>query len=602
MYGENMYGERNAYKGTNLYGEWAGKEETPGGSSQTGISENPVTEDQSGDPTMAAGASGSQTPGAGSDGIFPAGTAGSLPPGGSVGPMYSGAGPAAGQPAGSPYPAGMGVPVRVIPERKNGEKLENMLNRFAYFGIGCLVWGLVFVICIYPGFHGISVPVLSVLTMAGLVQCCKALEVQLKKSAWFYFLSWFVLSISSTLTGSRPILAFNTCGMFLLFLTFLFTHFCRTENWGFGKYMGQIFLAPFLATSYLLSPFRSLERYTKQREKGKSPLMRHIWLGIVISLPLLFVLTCLLMSADAVFRSLFTELFRNIRFPRRPFWMCFLLFVGIFGSYSLLAYFADGRIEDKVTDRKKWEPVVGISFLSVITLLYLIFSVIQISCLFLGGFRLPEGYSYSSYAREGFFQLLAVCLINLAIVLLCLSRFRTHPVLKGVLTVFSCCTFIMIASSAMRMLLYVGMHHLTFLRLLVLWALALITVLLSGCIVTIYKPHFPLFQFAMVTVTVFYIGFSLARPDYHIIRYNLSHDRYAQSSDEWYWFELSSDAIPVMAQEGVLEKMGWRPDLPPQEMGWQEEQLQEKLDAYREMGIRDFNFSYYTAGKILDAY
>lgn len=126
MYGENMYGERNAYKGTNLYGEWAGKEETPGGSSQTGISENPVTEDQPGDPTMAAGASGSQTPGAGSDGIFPAGTAGSLPPGGSVGPMYSGAGPAAGQPAGSPYPAGMGVPVRVIPERrgKTGEHVE----------------------------------------------------------------------------------------------------------------------------------------------------------------------------------------------------------------------------------------------------------------------------------------------------------------------------------------------------------------------------------------------------------------------------------------------------------------------------------------------
>ncbi len=589
MYGENMYGERNVHKGENMYGEWAGKEEGTGAPSQTGAAEYEAagneTEGMSAGSAAAAGASGSETQGAVA-----------------AGPLYSGVGQAAGMPAGSPYPAGMGIPVQVIPERKTGEKLERMLNRFAFFGIGCLVWGLLFTICIYPGFHGISVPVLSVLTMAGLVQCCKALDVQLQKSAWFYFLSWFVLSVSSTLTGSKPILVFNTCGMFLLFLTFLFTHFCHTEKWGFGKYLGQILLAPFLATSYLLSPFQSLERYIRQKEKGgKSPLMRHIWLGILISLPLLFVLTCLLMSADAVFRSLFTELFRAIRFPGQPFWMCLLLIVGIFGSYSLLAYFADGKIEDEVTEKKQWEPVVGISFLSVITLLYLLFSVIQISCLFLGGLRLPEGYSYSSYAREGFFQLLAVCLINLAIELLCLSRFRAHSVLKGVLTVFSCCTFIMIASSAMRMLLYVGMHHLTFLRLLVLWALALITVLLSGCIAAIYKPHFPLFQFSMVIVTVFYIGFSLARPDYQIIKYNLSHDRTAQSSDQWYWFELSSDAIPVMAKEGVLEEIGWRPDLPSSEMGWQAEQLQEKLDAYREMGIRDFNFSYYRAGKILDS-
>ena len=146
--------------------------------------------------------------------------------------------------------------------------------------------------------------------------------------------------------------------------------------------------------------------------------MRHVWLGIAISLPLLVVLTLLLVSADAVFRSLIAELFRAIRFPARPFWMCLLLFVGVIASYGLLAYLADGKIADAAADKKRWEPVVGISFLSVLTVLYLLFSTIQISYLFVGGFRLPEGYSYSSYAREGFFQLLIVCLINLVIILL----------------------------------------------------------------------------------------------------------------------------------------------------------------------------------------
>ncbi len=562
-----MYGE------TNLYGEWK---------------ENETDREKTGQMSgMGQAAPGQVMPGMGQ------------PVPGQVPPYRPGPTP------GTPLPAGAVVPVQVrnVRQVKIGEKLEKMLNRFGFFGVGCIVYGILFTICMYPGFQGISVPVISGVTMFCLVRVCRALEIPLKKSAWFYFVSWGLLSVSSVLTTSWPIILFNTCGIFLLFLSFLFTHFCNTKNWGFGKYLGQICIAPLFAMGYILYPFQSLERYLKHREqKGKSTVMRHVWLGIAISLPLLVVLTILLVSADAVFRSLITELFRAIRFPRRPFWMCLLLFVGIIASYGLLAYLADGQIADADADKKRWEPVVGISFLSVLTVLYLLFSTIQISYLFVGGFQLPEGYSYSLYAREGFFQLLVVCLINLVIILLCISRFREHRILKGVLTVFSCCTYIMIASSAMRMMLYVGMHHLTFLRLLVLWALVLLTVLLTGCIVTIYKNNFPLFQFAMVTVTVFYIGFSLARPDYQIVKYNLAHDREAVSSDFWYWFKLSSDAIPVLEAEGVLEEMGWQPDMPDGEKTYEVRMLQRKLDAYREMGIRDFNYSCYRAGKILESY
>ena len=578
-----MYGE------TNMYGEWKGIDPDRENAGQM----NGPGQGMMPDPGQAA--SGQIMPGPGQPGGGP------MPPyqQGPMPPHRQGPGP------GTPLPAGAVVPIQVrnVREVKIGEKLEKMLDRFGFFGIGCIVYGILFTICIYPGFHGISMPVISGITMFCLVRVCGALDIPLKKSTWFYFVSWGLLSVSSMLTTSLPMIAFNTCGIFLLFLSFLFAHFCNTKNWGFGKYLGQIFIAPFLAMGYILYPFQSLERYLKHREqKGKSSVMRHVWLGIAISLPLLVVLTLLLVSADAVFRSLIAELFRAIRFPARPFWMCLLLFAGVIASYGLLAYLADGKIADAAADKKRWEPVVGISFLSVLTVLYLLFSTIQISYLFVGGFRLPEGYSYSSYAREGFFQLLIVCLINLVIILLCISRFREHRILKGVLTIFSCCTYIMIASSAMRMLLYVGMHHLTFLRLLVLWALVLLTVLLTGCIVTIYKNGFPLFQFAMVTVTVFYIGFSLARPDYQIAKYNLAHDREAVSSDSWYWFKLSSDAIPALEAEGVLEEMGWRPDLPDNENTYALRMLQRKLDAYREMGFRDFNYSCYRAGKILESY
>jgi len=75
--------------------------------------------------------------------------------------------------------------------------------------------------------------------------------------------------------------------------------------------------------------------------------------------------------------------------------------------------------------------------------------------LFIGNMQLPEGYTYSGYAREGFFQLLAVCILNLLLVLICLYLFRENIVLKLILTLISGCTYIMILSSALRMIMYI---------------------------------------------------------------------------------------------------------------------------------------------------
>ena len=111
---------------------------------------------------------------------------------------------------------------------------------------------------------------------------------------------------------------------------------------------------------------------------------------------------------------------------------------------------------------------MAITVTGMLTLLYLLFSGIQIGGLFLNKLQLPEDYTYAMYAREGFFQLLAVGFINLVIVLVCMGYFRESKLLKAVLTIMSLCTFVMIASSAMRMLIYIYYYYMTFDRLLVL--------------------------------------------------------------------------------------------------------------------------------------
>ena len=66
------------------------------------------------------------------------------------------------------------------------------------------------------------------------------------------------------------------------------------------------------------------------------------------------------------------------------------------------------------------------------------------------------------------------------------------------------------------MILYIRICQLTFLRIIVLWALAVTAFLLAGIIVTIFHPDFRLFRYCMMVVTVFYLVLAFAKPDYWI--------------------------------------------------------------------------------------
>lgn len=173
---------------------------------------------------------------------------------------------------------------------------------------------------------------------------------------------------------------------------------------------------------------------------------------------------------------------------------------------------------------KYYHPLIGITFTGIISVIYVMYCMVQIIYLF-GRFKigLPYGVTYAEYARGGFWELLFVSIINFIMVLLCMYLFFDNAALKLILTVISGCTFIMLLSAAYRMILYVGVYHLTFLRILVLWFLGVLAFIMSGVIVSMYKREFPLFKYIMVIVSVMYILFAFSRPDVIAIRYNLEH-------------------------------------------------------------------------------
>ena len=134
-----------------------------------------------------------------------------------------------------------------------------------------------------------------------------------------------------------------------------------------------------------------------------------------------------------------------------------------------------------------------------------------------------------------------------------LNYFKRHPVLTGCLAVISLCTGILLGSSAFRMCLYVDAYGLTFLRLGVLWFLALLAVLLAGILLFLFRSAFPLFRWCLVSSVLFYCAFVWSSPDLQIARWNIAREDGFITRDNVSYLlsSLSVDAAPAIMEAEV---------------------------------------------------
>lgn len=535
-------------------------------------------------------------------------------------------GTAACQPA-SPAP----YPVLQNPSRHmETEETKKLKENYNFFGISSFLYAVFYAFCMFHNESGVTFPFFVAGSLLLLYLSLSKLEITLKSGSIFYMVGMMLLGVSTFLTDDGRIIAFNKLGIFLLIMSLLLKQFFDTSQWKLGKYLGSIIQTVFMSIGELQRPVQDGAIYQKSRHEKKSRTTGYILIGLAVSVPLLLIVLALLASADVFFLEMTKKVFGSINLPN-VMNIIFRITVMFFFSYMLTAYLCKKQVKEEVKDHRTGEPVIAITVTAMLTFVYLIFSVVQIAGLFLGQLKLPQGYTYAEYARQGFFQLLAVSILNLIIVLACMSFFRESKVLKAILTIMSLCTFVMIASSAMRMIIYIRFYYLTFLRILVLWALALLTVLFLGILVNIYVEKMPLFRYSMAVVTVFYLALSFAHPDYIIAQVNIANT--AEDSRQWWVDEsvepyhdfyylsgLSADAAPVLVP--YMESLGYdfaafesesalayakeqRSDSEPRylrrhEVGefgyWWMENLQKRTENF---GIRTFNLSRYYAMRLL---
>ena len=475
---------------------------------------------------------------------------------------------------------------------ENRTKVDCIKEKFGVIGLATFLYALFYTFCLYQNLVGITFPLFVGGTYFYFAFCMKKLNIQLKKDAWFYIGSSVLLGISSFCTDSVPIQIFNFMGIFLLICSFMVHQVYDDKNWDFSKYLGTLIYTTFVSVAHILQPFIHMNYFLKVRSKKENSKSRYVVYGLLITVPLLMIVMALLTEADMVFNNIFKKLFAHIEnIDGDVPGTIFLTIFAFFAAYSFLCSVVSKDLSEEIMEKRTAEPVTAITFTSILTAVYLLFCAVQVFYLFIGGIKLPEGYSYAEYARSGYFQLLFVCLLNLVMVLICLHYFKEHKILKIILTILCGCTFIMIISSVYRMLLYISAYKLTFTRVLVLWSLLVLTILLIGIVIYIFRKDFSLFRFCMIAVSISYLCLSFSHQDYWIAKYNVTTSNHITEEDESYLCQLSSDAAPV-----ILTMIDKRKDYLSRDLYRYMEDVRMEGEA---LGIRKFNLSKWNAYQIL---
>lgn len=483
-----------------------------------------------------------------------------------------------------------------------------------FFLIVALIYSVGFAVAFYKNYASLTFPLIIVGTLIICGLFLKKSGILWKTQNLYYIVPIVLLGISTMLTTNFFTIFFNTVGILLLITVFMMQQVYSKNEWNLERYIGNTLFLYLSMIPEIAAPFSNLAKYIRRKRvrEQKNTNTKYIVTGVLIGFPMLIFVVILLNSADVIFSDYIGRIFQvvwdNIVLSPNIVLVVGLMVIGFFGIYTFLSALTLNNLPSYQKEREKKNPIIAITFTVMITVIYLIFSIIQVIFLFSGGMILPEGYTYAEYAHQGFFQLLFLCIFNLILVLCCMSLFEMNRWLKTILMVFSGCTYVMIASSAYRMILYISFYHLTFLRMLVLWFLALLVVLLAGVMWSICKKKFPLFRFEVAVITVFYLVLSFSHFDYWIAKYNISQmGDQLEYEDVSYLCNLSFDAAPILEkisaghnniEYSVKGQRGFYEGCYACELETYFKQAEKNTD----LNIRTFNLSEYQAVKAAEEY
>lgn len=291
--------------------------------------------------------------------------------------------------------------------------------------------------------------------------------------------------------------------------------------------------------------------------------IRYIIIGLSITIPFTLVIASLLISADKgmedfmnnIFNNLITDnIFESIRIFLVSIPCGMYLFAMIYGNCqrSRLNILKADLCEESITDAKSIPNMILYTAVTPILLLYVIFFISQ-GNYFFSAFSgtLPDGYSYSEYARRGFFELCAVTVINLFIIIFISflskesGRFKPKTLKFYTLSV-SGSTILLIVVAISKMVMYITEYGLTRLRFYTMWFMLLCVMIFILIIVKQFRFDMKFSSWISGIFTVMLAILCFCSPDYVIAKYNI------EMYKSGYLNELDENTILSMSYDGML--------------------------------------------------
>ena len=355
------------------------------------------------------------------------------------------------------------------------------------------------------------------------------------------------------------------CGMLLSALAVLDASGLARRDSGTIAVVGDLLritvLRPFSHIGYAIPAiFRIKKGDTIEKRRFGGAL-----LGLLCAIPVLLVVVPLLLKADAAFEGLlensildhFGEIFVSI-------WVGVQLFILLFSLLFGLRH----RLPEKPAEPQN--PRQGIaamglnSFLSTISAVYVLYLFSQLAYFF-SAFSgiLPKDYTVAEYARRGFFEMCAICAINLVLVAVCLGLSRKQAG-KAPLSTRCIALFILlfsmglVATALSKMVLYIGSFGMTRLRILTAVFMVMLAVVVLFVIVRLFSVRFPYMKATVIAVTLIGLTVGYTGLDAFITRYNVTAYQQGQLEelDVGHLTDLSEGATPYLVELWSTLKMG----------------------------------------------
>jgi len=409
---------------------------------------------------------------------------------------------------------------------------------------------------------GIGVNALILVTIFLLIMLFLAQYTnRLSKSFLIHSFVIWTLAIPLAITTSVPIqlliCAFIVYEAVLLFFSYV------GETWRFG--LVRYFVSPLeIGAMALLGAIFPLAKIGKIKLKTPVYILR-IFLGILLSIPFLALFTVLLISGDLAFREFVTGAFSENFFADT-----FLIFIwvlsvawAVLGSLYYVIVLKPREQLKKVSAVQTYKPssrflIEGATILVLMEILFLVFNIVQAAYLFGGESLILEGdFTYSEYARKGFFELVAVSILAFLLVGGILKLKRTATSLQSnIMRLIGVCGILelipMTASAFYRLYMYENAYGFTRLRMFSHAFICLLMLLslwfLIKLIINVREKIFLYGILMLASISVIAIGFF--NTDALITSLNIS--RYDNTTgdekelDLGYLHTLSYDAVPPL--------------------------------------------------------